>query len=199
MKQRSVFGIVLILSPLLGSLSACESYSSPDDVSFQEQEQEVIDQMAPILRGEWALEKMNISFVDHWRQQEAGITTDTVFQDVGTLSITDCYNEAVPRYPDCYGTLTYQNLAIPIRFGLIASSERVVRGTGPHAFFLFEVDPTDIPDNYDWDQPEITFFRNVNLINENFALELLNTNEMEWTGLNASFRGLDSIKFTRNR
>ena len=117
----------------------------------------IIDNLIPQLLGTWQLSKVSISFVDNWRQQEAGITSDTTFQKVGILMVDECQNIAIPRYPECRGTLTYQEVTIPIQFGLLSASERVVVGTGPYAFFLFQFDPTDLPDDYNWDQPKLTF------------------------------------------
>ena len=176
--------------------AACESdeEKAPD---YQEQEQKLIDRLVPQFLGIWQLDKVYISKVSNQRQPEAGITSDTILQDVGTLLIDDCQNIAGPRYPECHGMLTYQELSIPVRFGLLGASERVVEGTGPYAFFLFRFDFAALPDDYDWDQSEIAFLRNINLINENFAIDRISADTMVWSGLNASSRGLDSVLFKR--
>lgn len=177
-------------------LATCGS-DEEEAPNYEEQEQKIIDNLVPQLLGTWELSKLSISFVSDWRQQEAGIVSDTTFEKVGVLMVDECQNVAIPRYPECRGTLTYQAVSISIQFRLLSASERVVVGVGPYAFFLFEFDPTDLPDDYNWDQPEINFFRDINLIDENFAIDRIDADSMIWSGLNASSRGLNSVLFKR--
>lgn len=180
-------------------IAACNS----DDTSplfennYNERERELITDLVPALEGTWQLEQISISFTDDWNQQEGGITSDTIFRNVGALTINNCSNAIQPQYPDCQAIIMYQNEAIPVQFGITAAPERVVRGTGEYAYISITLNTTNLPDNYDWEQPEMNFFRNINFINEGFAIAKVDADTMVWHGLNATYLGLDSVRFAR--
>ncbi len=157
-----------------------------------------MEEIAPQVEGNWILRQTHVNFQVYKvnNNNKIGLTKDTIFQNLATLTIAKAspsrFSPPQARYPDFEGSIQYAGKTYPIQFYLIANSEQVGSHKGPHAFFLFGY---NFPVGVHTTEAEERFLQDIGLIGENFSLEVIEGQQMLiWKGLN---RGINKIELVK--
>jgi hypothetical protein len=188
---------LLYLLPVSLLFSQCSKDKQEDAapiINYDQASIALMEKLAPQVVGDWELRQVNVKIQSHnWGQKQLGLTRDTVFQNLATMTIrTAAVPRANPRdarYPDFEGSITYKSKTYPIYFKLMANAEYIIRDQGPQAFFLLEY---NFPVGTRLREPQEIFLDNLGLTGDNYSLELVAGQlRMTWRGLN---RGVEKIE-----
>ncbi|KQS27973.1 hypothetical protein [Dyadobacter sp. Leaf189] len=161
----------------------------PEKFDLQAAEVQLMDTVTENITGEWKLS--SVEYDIKYTNPNGSVKKDTIFTDFATLDIQYVSREESLRYPTVKGELQFGEKTYPVRFGMIANGERLVKKTGPQAFMLLEY---AFPGPHVWQNDEI-FFRDSGLINENYSILIApDSRTMVWKGLN---RDIKQIIFKR--
>ncbi len=178
----------------------CQCSKAPEATPKTDYRQEgitLMQQLKPQLTGTWDLRRVAVTRLKNdASQMQAGITKDTVFQNLAVLTLAPAVaSRSTPRdpqYGEFEGTLQYKSKAFPVYISLRVTTDYAQTHQGPQA--LFALDFNRAPGSYPPDADE-RFLLDLGILQSYFYLETMPGQPgMVWRGLG---RGVDRIEMQK--
>lgn len=188
--------VLFVLLTLISWRCSPNDSATPAKVDYDQASRDLMNELAPQIVGRWTLRTVQVKYTNNYGQHQIGLTGDTTFQNLATLTIvpakTPRSSPVDYRRGEYDGTITYGSKSYPVSFDMLANSEWIYSKKGPQTFFLFYY---HFPDGSHLTEREEAFLENVGLVGDNFSMETtVGQPTMIWRGLN---RGITRIELVR--
>lgn len=189
MKGRYFIGLAILSLTIVGCTP--DNVALVPKINYDQASIDLMKELTPQITGRWNLRQVKVKYQSYNQQSEIGISQDTTFQNLATLTVVRSNQQRDPRYGEFEGTIEYNRKTHPVKFYLLASYDWFHKKTGPQASFLFEYNFKVIHTI----EPEEKFLEDLGLIGDNFYLEIYpDKKKMVWKGLN---RGIEKIELEK--
>lgn len=184
--MRIVLSNVLLAVILLFGSCDHDDQIVPEKIDFDQSAIMIMDSIRTKLYGRWELKEVHVA--PKWSSlQEIGIKGDTLIKDLAVIEINHVDDQGYYRKNNnVSGIIRFRNKIYPVGFKMLATPNRIVDKTGPQVFMLLEF---RFPVGTRTVEPEESYLYSLNLINENYTLEISQDGKnMIWEGLNRSIK-----------
>lgn len=189
MKGRYFIGLAILSLTNIGCTP--ENVGLVPKINYDQASIDLMNELTPQITGRWNLRQVKVKYQSYNQQSEIGISQDTTFQNLATLTVVRSNQQRDPRYGEFEGTIEYNRKTHSVKFYLLASYDWFHKKTGPQASFLFEYNFKVIHTI----EPEEKFLEDLGLIGDNFYLEVLpSQKKMIWKGLNRELERIELEK-----